>query len=183
MKNEKNTVDGYLFEDEESFQEAVNESRGVEYLRGRTDFSNPQSVLRIYLTVIEKKLFKTPIGYEFLRELQNILYQSQSVEEEKIPPIPVYVKKKKREKLKFRLPKVKKIMDHTSPYYARFVHMLIVNVILVIFLILFIFISNNSKNLNVINYKNRIDAEYQEKEDNLAKWEEALSQREKALEK
>ncbi len=57
-----------------------------------------------------------------------------------------------------------------------------INIIFLIFLILFIVISNNSKNLNIINYRTRINAEYTEKEDNLARWDEELKEREKQLE-
>ena len=63
MKNEKYTAGGYLFEDEESLKEARNEMEGVEYLKKRTNYKNPKSILNIYNTVIEKKLFKTPVGY------------------------------------------------------------------------------------------------------------------------
>lgn len=181
MKNEKNTVDGYFFEDEETLKEAKNEVEGVEYLRKRTNYSNPQNMLKMYNTVIEKKLFKTPIGYEFLRELQELLYNSQDIDEAQIEPIPVFVKQKKKQKIKFELPKVKRVIDKESPYRAKFMNMVILNVILIIFLMLFILISNNSKNLNIINYKARIDAEYMEKEDNLAQWEEDLSAREASI--
>ncbi len=60
--------------------------------------------------------------------------------------------------------------------------MIVLNIIFLIFLILFIVISNNSKNLNIINYRTRINAEYTEKEDNLARWDEELKEREKQLE-
>ena len=62
MKNEKYTAGGYLFEDEESLKEARNELEGVEYLKKRTNYKNPKSILNIYNTVIEKKLFKTAAG-------------------------------------------------------------------------------------------------------------------------
>lgn len=181
MKNEKRVIDGYWFEDEELYNKAKNEKEGVEYLRKRTNFSNSQNILQIYQTVIEKKLFSTPVGYEFLRELQDALYENGELTDEEIAPVPVFSVKTKGQKIKNKLPKVKKRLEKTSPYKTRFLNMLAINVILVILLILFIFISNNSKNVNIINYKNRIDAEYSEKEDNLAKWAEELEFREAAL--
>ena len=182
MKNEKNTVDGYLFEDEEVLKAARNELEGVEYLRKRTNYSNPRNVLNIYNTVIEKKLFKTPVGYEFLRELQEYLYNSDVIDNDQIAAVPVYVQKSKGKKLRFSFSKVKRTVDKTSPYRSRFINMVILNIIFLIFLVLFVIISNNSKNLNIINYKTRIDAEYTEKENNLAKWAQELSEREKQLE-
>lgn len=181
MKTNKNTVDGYFFDDDDFFKTAKNEVEGVEYLRKRTNFSNPQNVLNIYNTVIDKKLFKTPIGYEFLKELQEFLYNSDAIDDEIIEPIPVFILKVKGAKIKFDLPKVKKTVDKTSPYRTKFKNMIVLNVILIIILILFVIISNNSSNLNIINYKNRIDAEYIAKEDNLAMWDKELTAREEAL--
>jgi len=57
------------------------------------------------------------------------------------------------------------------------------NIALVILIILIIAITNNSKNVNVLNYKNRLDAEYTSRENDLAIWEEELEEREKQLEK
>jgi len=182
MKNEKYTVDGYLFEDEEGLKEAKNELEGVEYLKKRTNYSNPKNVLNIYNTVIQKKLFKTPIGYEFLKELQEYLYNSDKIDNGQIEAIPVYTPKSKRRKVKFNLPKIRRSIDKNSPYRTKYINMIILNIIFIIFLILFIVISNNSKNLNIINYRARINAEYTEKEDNLAKWDEELKEREKQLE-
>ena len=181
MKNEKNTIDGYQFADEEALKEARHELEGIEYLRKRTKFSNPDNVFKIYNTVIEKQLFKTPIGYEFLKEMQDVLYNSDKIDNDQIKPIPVIVPKAGKKKLKFDLPKMKKVIDFNSPFRTRFYHMLTVNIVLVIILILFVIISNNSNNLNIINYKARLDTEYSEKADNLAIWEKELSAREESL--
>ncbi len=182
MKNEKYTLEGYLFEDEESLKEAKTELEGVEYLKKRTNYSKPKNVLNIYNTVIEKKLFKTPIGYEFLKELQGYLYNNDKIDNEQIEAIPVHAPKSRHRKIKFNLPKIKKSIDKTSPYRTKYINMIVLNIIFLIFLILFIVISNNSKNLNIINYRTRINAEYTEKEDNLARWDEELKEREKQLE-
>lgn len=181
MKNEKNTIDGYQFADEEALKEATHELEGIEYLRKRTNFSNPDNVFKIYNTVIEKQLFKTPIGYEFLKEMQNVLYNSDKIDNEQIKPIPVLAPKTGRKKLKFDLPKMKKVIDFNSPFRTRFYHMVTVNIVLLIILILFVMISNNSKNVNIVNYKARLDAEYSEKADDLAVWERELSAREELL--
>lgn len=180
MKNEKYTAGGYLFEDEESLKEARNELEGVEYLKKRTNYKNPKSILNIYNTVIEKKLFKTPVGYEFLKQLQDYLLESEEIDGDQIMPIPIKRITEKKGK-KFSIPKIKRSIDKSSPYRNRFLNMVILNVVLVVILVLFILISNNSKNLNIINYRNRIDAEYTEKEDNLARWEKQLQIREEQL--
>ena len=109
--------------------------------------------------------------------------ESKEIDNSQIAPIPVWESEKKGKKVRFDFSGIKRAADKTSPYRNRFINMVILNVILLIILVLFIFIANNSHNLNIINYKNRIDAEYTEKEDNLAKWEEEISLREQELEK
>ncbi len=182
MKNEKNTVDGYYFEDEEMYKAACNELEGVEYLKKRTNYSDPESVRNVYRTVIDKKLFKTPIGYEFLRELQNFLFNSEKIPVEEVEAIPVVTPLSAGKKKSFDMPKFKKKVDISSPYRTRFVNLLIWNIVMVILLILFMVVSNNSKNLNIMNYERRIKAEYTEKEDSLAKWESRLNEWEQQLE-
>ena len=87
--SEKYVVDGYSFKTHEEAAIAVNEIEGIEYLRKRTNFKNPQSVLSVYDKIIDKELFKTPIGYGFLRELQQILYNAADIEPDSIRNIPV----------------------------------------------------------------------------------------------
>ena len=121
MKNEKYTAGGYLFEDEESVKEARNEMEGVEYLKKRTNYKNPKSILNIYNTVIEKKLFKTPVGYEFLKQLQDYLLESEEIDGDQIMPIPVKRTTEKKGK-KFSIPKIKRSIDKSSPYRNRFLN-------------------------------------------------------------
>ena len=181
-------VDGYSFSDEKSYKVAKNEQEGVAYLRKRINYNNAENVRNIYDTVIEKGLFKTPVGYEFLKELQGYLVENETIDHNRIRPIPVTISGGERKSQKkswkwFRKKEkeMKKKDAESSPYRNRFINMVILNVICIILLVLFIIISTNSKNVNIINYRNRIDAEYMEKEDNLARWAEELEARESAL--
>ena len=84
-------VDGYSFSDEKSYKVAKNEQEGVAYLRKRINYNNAESVRNIYDTVIEKGLFKTPVGYEFLKELQGYLVENETIDHNRIRPIPVTI--------------------------------------------------------------------------------------------
>ena len=59
--------------------------------------------------------------------------------------------------------------------------MIIVNVILIVVLILFAIIANNSNNLNVINYKDRIDEQYKDIDNSLSEWSRELTNKENQL--
>ena len=71
--------------------------------------------------------------------------------------------------------------DIESVYRTRFISAVILNAILIIVVILILLIANNSKNTNILNYKNRIDAEYHDKENALVKWKNELDIREEYL--
>ncbi len=180
MINEKYSVDGYVFETEQEYNDALNEKKGVDYMRSRTNMNNIASVQDIYEKVLEKNIFKTPIGYNFMRELQDILVKSSLVDNDEIKNIRVDKSGNKKviesnKQLKERLKNVE------SEYKNRFFNSVVLNVALIILIILIVVITNNSKNANVLNYKNRLDAEYMSKENDLAAWEEELEKREKLL--
>lgn len=199
MSEEKLIVDGFRFKTKAEAVEAKNEYDGVQYMRSRTNMNNPANVYAVYKNVIDKKLFKTPVGIKYLCELRDALVQSGKYSSEELDelPIPVpegqgkkeKVKKEKKELSRRDVIKHMKSYDIESVYRNRFINAVIINIVLIIVVILVIVISGNSNNTNILNYKNRIDAEYQEKEDALAQWknqldirEDYIEQREKELE-
>ncbi len=181
MINEKYAVDGYVFETEQEYNDALNEKKGVDYMRSRTNMNNIASVQEIYEKVLEKNIFKTPIGYNFMRELQNILLKSSLVDNDEIKNIKVD-KSGDKKILESNKQLKNKLKNVEAEYKNRFFNSVVLNVALIILIVLIIVITNNSKNVNVLNYKNRLDAEYTSKENDLAAWEEELEEREKLLE-
>ncbi len=180
MIKEKYSIDGYVFETEQEYNDAVNEKKGVDYMRSRTNMNNIESVQEVYEKVLEKNIFKTPIGYNFMRELQEILVKSSLVDSDEIKNIRVE-KKGDKKVLESNKQLKEKLKNVENTYKNRFFNSVVLNVALVILIILIIAITNNSKNVNVLNYKNRLDAEYTSKENDLAVWEEELEEKEKLL--
>lgn len=182
--SEKYVVDGYSFKTQEEAAIAVNEIEGIEYLRKRTNFKNPQSVLSVYDKIIDKELFKTPIGYGFLRELQQILYNAADIEPDSIRNIPVAAADEKKSR-KSKDKKNKKLYlmpeEQEKKYKNKITNLIILNVFIVIALILDIIITNNSENTNILNYRERLEREYNEKEDELAAWDSQLREKEHQL--
>ncbi len=181
MINEKFSVDGYVFETEEEYNEALNEKKGVDYMRSRTNMNNIASVQEVYDKVLEKNIFKTQIGYNFMRELQNVLVKSSLVNNEEIKNIRID-KKGDKNATEMNKQLKEKLKNVESVYKNRFFNSVFLNIGLIILIIIIIIITMNSKNANVLNYKNRLDAEYTSKENDLAAWEEELNEREKLLE-
>lgn len=173
MVKKKYNVGGFLFDNENDAKAAESELKGIEYMKERTDLSNVDATLASYNMINEKKLFKTPIGICYLRELRASIIE-KGVLEEDVPPINIdFVSDGNSKK--------KKTSEKETIYKSRFINMIIVNVLLIVMLVLFAIIANNSKNINIINYKNRIDAEYKDLEINLSQWSQELIQKEKRL--
>ncbi len=179
----KYVVDGFEFNSVTDAELAKNELNGVEYLKERTDFKNAKNVLSVYNTVVDKQLFKTPVGYKFLKDLQEILYKSVEIDNDDIVAIPVFSEKGKEKSKEKKSKKTKSFIlsKEDEKYKNRFTNSVIINILLVILLVLFIIISSNSNNANIINYENRINREYTEKENHLAKWQQELTIKEQQL--
>lgn len=190
MADEKYVVDGFKFQSKEEAAEAKNEYEGVSYMKSRTNMNNPANVYSVYKSLVEKNVFKTPVGMKFLYELKEILYKSGKYSKEEIDSLVISVpvrtmtkKMKKRDEKASRKEVIKgmKDLDIESVYRNRFINSLLFNIILIIAIALIIMITTNSENTNILNYKNRLDAEYSERENDLIQWQNELEYREEAL--
>ena len=86
MKEIKNAVeiDGFLFTDPAETAQAKKEMEGIRYLRGKLDRDNPDQVLLVYNQAVDQQLFTTPVGYYFLKELQDYLITMPFIKDEDI---------------------------------------------------------------------------------------------------
>lgn len=191
MAEDKYVVDGFRFKTKEDVAEAKNEYEGVSYMKSRTNMSNPANVYSVYKSLVEKNVFKTPVGMNFLYELKDNLYKSGKYTKEEIDSIIIDVpaktlsaKQKRKEEKASRKEVIKnmKELDIESAYRNRFINVAILNVLLIIVIVVIVAITSNSENTNILNYKNRLDAEYNDKENGLVQWKKELDEREKALE-
>lgn len=185
-------VGGYAFYDEEEYKKALNEQQGIVYLQKNTNFDDVQSVLTIYRQLIEKNLFSTPVGYDFLAQLYHILYENKELKNATIPPVPLYLGDAKpiqngvaavdSQKTKLRLSRMEGETDFQMRQLKKkckrlqklVVHMGVAIVSLMIAGVLLVLIFSNSKNLNILNYENRLLTKY-------ATWEQELNDRENQL--
>lgn len=173
MSDNKNyIVDGIKYPTDSEALKAVNELNGIKYVKARTDMSNPKLVLSIYNKMLDKKLFNTVSGYKFLMELKEVLDNSPEIDNSLIKPIEApsfngetFNDRKKKE----------------SPYKSRFINSVIINVLFAITIIAMVFITTNSKNLNILNYKNRLEEMYIDKENELAIWNNQLKEKESSI--
>ena len=85
---EKFVLNGYQFEDEKDYKDALNEKKGVKYLNEQLDLNDTPRVRKLYDELQQKKMFHTPIGIEYMRKLRSTLLKQPGMD----PDVPlVYV--------------------------------------------------------------------------------------------
>ena len=139
----------------------------------------------MYHDIIDKKLFNTLIGMNYLKELQQFLYLSPDVPNEKIRPIPINNETKEmmegRRELTEHKSEIRKLTKERNHYKDNFVISVIVNVVLVVVIAAMIYITLHSSNANVINYEVNLQDKYASWQEELQSQEESLNARERAL--
>lgn len=169
-------AEGYSFYTEKDAALAENERRKVEYLEARLNYDQPESILRIYKKAIEDRVFKSPVGLLFLKNLQLYLLEQQEIPSEDVDAIPLYVSfegefretvNPAHSRVKARTPEPKK-KSMALPIS------IILNIGLVVAVIAMFAVALNAEQPNILNYENVIQNKY-------AAWEQELTEREQAV--
>ena len=140
----------------------------------RVKASRPKDIKAVYEKAIENKIFKSPIGWEYLARLRDRLYASGFSEEELIPiPIPVSLT---RHSAFENLSVQQRIRPVTKDNKAEFKRLFpyILNIFLLIIVIAMFIIASTSDSDNILNYKRNVTNRY-------SSWEQDLTQREKVI--
>ncbi len=163
-------VGGYSFTDENMAKQARTEAEGVQYVKARTDMSKPDQVFNVYHKLLQQRMFQTPVGYEYLKELQEYLKTIPGIRNEDIRPIPVadnLVVRDTRgisERWSRRLEKEQNKLRMS----------VVANFAFVVSILLMFLITATSGQTTILNYEKKIQDKY-------AQWEQQLTQREKAI--
>lgn len=195
-KQSKNPVeiDGFLFSDPAEIAQAKKEIEGIRYLRAKLDRDNPDQVLLVYNQAVDQQLFTTPVGYYFLKEVQDYLVTMPFIRDEDIHRIVIsermteeFEKSRKRTAKEEKKQAVrryedekklreKKVQARNTDYKKRFVMALFFCFVLLALVIGMFTVSFLSKdNVTILNYENALINRYEE-------WEQELDAREKAVE-
>ena len=184
-------VGNYEFETQAQADVAQKELEGVRYIRSQTNMDDPDVVLQLYNSLILKEVFVTPVGFDFLRQLQEYLNTIPYIKNEDILPIPVYrpelveeddpkrekqvrdraQKRRKKKAKELRAQKKRKNRDYHGAYLvSTFFAVVFALVIAGMFAITYL----SDDNVNILNYENAIIDKYED-------WQKALDKREKQL--
>ncbi|MBR4356409.1 MAG: hypothetical protein IKQ00_00640, partial [Butyrivibrio sp.] len=146
----------------------------IKVLEERVKASRPKDIKAVYEKAIENKIFKSPIGWEYLARPRDRLYASGFSEEELIPiPIPVSLT---RHSAFENLSVQQRIRPVTKDNKAEFKRLFpyILNIFLLIIVIAMFIIASTSDSDNILNYKRNVTNRY-------SSWEQDLTQREKVI--
>lgn len=167
-------VSGYRFGSLADAKAAAEEIKKAEYFREKIAGRNPRSLLAIYDKMVDEKVFSTPVGFEYLRELQRRLIRA-GIPKEDIRPIPMYATyvrdpEEEKESAFTR----QRIRPSRKPKVNRFHISVVINLLLAVLVIAMFVITLKSDNPNILNYENIIVNRY-------AQWEQELTEREQKL--
>lgn len=166
-------VDGYLFFSKEDRDLALEEKQKIDYFEEKTKGKNKTMLLNLYDSILDQKLFKTPVGLEYLRKLREELI-ADGYEESQIRPIPLYrnYSYKTGEEIDVSYVKRRVKPSDRGEKKAGYLQISVCfNLLLTLLVITMFVITMKSDNPNILNYKKQILNEY-------ASWEQELTERE-----
>ncbi len=167
-------VGGYEFMSEIDAQKAAMDQSKIKLLEARAKVSRPNDIKAVYEKAIENKIFKTPIGWNYLCGLREKLLESGFSEEDLIP-IPLNISMTRhsamenltvKQRIKVEKPKEKLEFGRIFP--------IVLDVVLFILVIVMFVITMNSDSDNILNYKTNMTNRY-------SAWDQELTDREKAV--
>lgn len=163
-------VEGYSFTDESMAKQARTESEGVKYVKARTDMSKPDQVFNVYHRLLAQRMFQTPIGYAYLKELQDYLKTMPGIHSEDIKPIPVASKLVVEDTRGITERWRRKLEKEQNKLRIS----IVANFAFVVSIFIMFLITATSGQTTILNYEKKIQDRY-------ASWEQELTEREKAI--
>lgn len=174
------TVDGYVFETRADYEDALQEKKGIKYLSSQMDLNNTERTQQLYTELIEKKIFRTPIGMDYLKQLRMAVLKNPKFTSDMLLAIPVQTTghKEKERVEKYVNTKyeatVKKITNDNRKLKIKLRSAIILNFVLAVMIGIMFFITSNSSSPNILNYERVIQDKY-------AAWEQSLKEKDQEL--
>ena len=183
MEKEKEaeyTVNGFRFGSKDDVEIAQQELSAIQYIDKKIENRSAETILSVYQATLEKRMFRTPIGYAYLHDLQKRMLHA-GIAREDIPGVPlyqVYNNNYKDEIKPVRVVKRKQKKDKTKQQLQ---NSIIANVVFVILVLALFIISFTGNNPTILNYRQKVENEYSQWEQELDEREQNIREKEKAL--
>lgn len=172
---------GFEFKDEFSYNQAKDELEKIQKIKGDYNIKDIGQLLSLYNRLIDEEVYQTPVGITFLKTIQKELYGKANTLKQSIRNIPAasYDSNAKGGGLKGGdTQKTKK--GAVGKYKDLYIKMLIINVVLVVTIGVMFVITKHSEKYDLDYYRESIENDYINWENNLKEREAALTQQEKS---
>lgn len=173
MADNQNVVRGYCFGTAEDAETARQEVKKIEYLEKHMDYGKPENILLVYRKAIETRVFRTPVGWEYLRSLQEKLAECKELGEP-VPPVMLYTVFAHRVGDDIRVPAPRLPERKKKDYKGRLFLSVFINLILAVSIGVMFFIALTGDQPNILNYERTLVNKY-------AAWEQELTEKENLL--
>ena len=173
-------VDGFQFGTDNDARLAKNEQIRIRNLEAKLDYNNTNMVYAVYKKAIENRVFKTPVGYDFLKKLQRCLNNAAGFDGDiyDIPVQGVYSFRESTapavERVKASTKKKKERPKRDKEFFTKRILLCANAVLAALVVLLFLIAYKGSSNPNVLNYEKAVKDRY-------AYWEQQLTEREQAV--
>lgn len=178
--NRELNVSGYLFKNMADADRARIEEEKIRQLKDKLQNADTALLYRVYNKSIESRTFRTPVGYDFMKDMKNYLEKQPDCPGE-VLPVPLYTTFEHSAELSLdklyeneKKEKVKIEQNKKEEKKALFLISVFANIILIILVGVMFYIVNTSSSPNIVNYENAIINKY-------SNWEQELTERENAL--
>ena len=176
-------VNGYCFGSLQDAKEARNESQTIAYFKEKTRGRTAGDLLALYDKLLDEKVFKTPVGWEYLKQLQEEILKSD-ISPDQVRPITLYTGftyRVQEDAQKAAIRQAEAIAQRKEKKDYRFRVSLCVNFLLAVLVAGMFLITLKSDNPNILNYKQVLTNQYASWEQNLTERENRIREKEQEL--
>lgn len=175
-EDNKWSVEGFRFRTQQDVKLAETEAEKIRKLEEKLDYTNPRMMKLVYDKTIDSGVFKTQVGFSFLKRLQDELVKNYAKEEiQDIPVNQIYQLREQTSPTQKRVEHtVKKTKTAEQKIKDKLNISMIVNAVLAGMIVLMFYITTQGSNPNILNYERTLQNKY-------ADWEQQLSEREQTL--
>ncbi len=175
MEKDSLIVNGFSFNDVSDAELARQELKTIKYIDDNINGKSAETIMQVYKGALEKRMFRTPVGYAYLHDMQKRMVDG-GIDVDEVPGIPMYQSfgagslddertsrtvtvntRKKRDELRDKNRNLR-----------------IINIGLLVLIVILFLISYTGSNPTVLNYRTAIENEY-------SSWQQKLDEREKAV--
>lgn len=183
-ENNDLVVGGYQFNSRADADKARDEQKKIAYIEAHMNMDNPESVLTIYEKMLSNRIFATPVGLDYLKEIRDYLISREEIDNEAVKPLELnrMYSLGQESVTEEELPKRRVVpAKKKNPFEERFFFSLVLNILLVIAVAAMFVIATTSDNPNIINYENSLVNKYASWEQDLREREDRIREEEKRL--